>query len=68
VALYVVCRSCGEVFDTGVRTDTASFARGTFAANYHTCPRCKATETYRKADYQLVDVRTGQPLPHPARG
>lgn len=60
VALHVACRVCGQVFDTGLRTDTASFARGTFAANYHTCPHCGATETYRKADYQLVDVRSGQ--------
>jgi predicted RNA-binding Zn-ribbon protein involved in translation (DUF1610 family) len=63
VALHVACRTCGQVFDTGLRTDTRSFARGTFAANYHTCPRCGNTDTYRKADYRLVDVRTGQEVP-----
>jgi|GEM_PF-2072341 ribosomal protein L37E len=63
VALHVACRACGEVFDTGLRTDTVSFGRGTFAANYHTCPRCGTTETYRKSDYRLVDPRTGQALP-----
>ncbi|GBD30948.1 hypothetical protein HRbin32_02062 [bacterium HR32] len=67
VALYVQCPTCGAVFDTGLRTDTGSFQRGTFAANYHTCPHCKTQETYRKADYRLVDARTGQPLPGPRR-
>jgi predicted RNA-binding Zn-ribbon protein involved in translation (DUF1610 family) len=55
------------VFDTGLRTDTGSFARGTFAANYHTCPRCGATETYRKQDYRLVEVRTGRTVEPPRR-
>ncbi len=67
VALYVQCSACGTVFDTGLRTDTASFQRGTFAANYHTCPHCGAQETYRKGDYRLVDARTGRPLPQPGR-
>ncbi len=67
VALHVACRACGEVFDTGLRTDTGSFARGTFAANYHTCPRCGATETYRKQDYRLVEVRTGRTVEPPRR-
>ncbi len=67
VALCVQCPACGTVFDTGIRTDTTSFQRGTFAANYHTCPRCGAQNTYRKADYRLLDARTAQPLPRPDR-
>jgi len=62
VALHVVCRVCGQVFDTKIRTDTESFRKGSFAANYHTCPHCGATETYRKADYVLYDARTMQPI------
>ncbi len=67
LALQVACRVCGEAFDTGLRTDMGSFSRGTFAANYHTCPHCGTTETYRKADYRLVDLRTGLEVPNPAR-
>jgi rubredoxin len=54
-ALWVTCRACGFVFDSGLRMDRASFARGTLAANYHTCPNCGAKETYRKADYEVRD-------------
>ncbi len=65
IALHVVCKACGQQYDTGIRTDTTSFRKGTFAANYHTCPHCGTTETYRKADYVLVDARTGQPVERP---
>jgi rubredoxin len=60
LALHVVCNSCGHEFDTKVRTDTRSFRRGSFAANYHTCPRCGVTHTYRKGNYTLYDARTGE--------
>ncbi|MCS7174010.1 MAG: hypothetical protein N0A24_11715 [Armatimonadetes bacterium] len=52
-------------YDTHVRTDPESFRKGTFAANYHTCPHCGATEIYRKADYVLLDARTGEPMERP---
>ncbi len=65
VALHVVCKGCRRLFDTKIRTDTASFRKGSFVANYHTCPHCGATETYRKADYVLLDARTGQPVERP---
>lgn len=55
-ALWVTCRACGFVFDSGLRMDRASFARGTLAANYHTCPNCGVRETYRKPDYELRDA------------
>jgi rRNA maturation endonuclease Nob1 len=60
LALHVVCKSCAHEFDTKIRTDTRSFRRGSFAANYHTCPRCGSAETYRKMDYALYDARTGE--------
>jgi len=50
------------VFDTKIRTDSASFRKGSFAANYHTCPHCGTTGTYRKADYLLYDARTMRPI------
>lgn len=56
LALWVRCRACGFVFDSGLRMDRASFTRGTLAANYHTCPNCGVRETYRKADYELRDA------------
>lgn len=65
IALHVVCKACRHLYDTHVRTDPESFRKGTFAANYHTCPRCGATETYRKADYVLLDARTGEPVERP---
>lgn len=49
--LWLVCRSCGREFDTRLRLDRKSFARGTMAANYHTCPHCGQKQTYRKAEY-----------------
>ena len=51
LALHVVCKSCGREFDTRLRLDRRSFARGTLAANYHTCPYCGEKLTYRKAEY-----------------
>jgi rRNA maturation endonuclease Nob1 len=65
IALHVVCKACGRLFDTNIRTDPESFRKGTFAANYHTCPSCGATETYRKAEYVPRDVRTGKPAERP---
>jgi rubredoxin len=53
LALWVKCRNCGVVFDSGLRMDRASFDRGTLAANYHACPRCGTRETYKKEDYEL---------------
>jgi rubredoxin len=58
-ALWVACKRCGVVFDSGLRMTRASFARGTLAANYHTCPRCGTRETYRKADYELREASPG---------
>lgn len=56
LALWVTCRACRFTFDSGLRMDRASFARGTLAANYHTCPNCGVRETYRKEDYELRDA------------
>lgn len=56
VALWVSCRACGSVFDSGLRMDQGAFDRGTLAANYHTCPNCGVRETYRKADYELREA------------
>jgi DNA-directed RNA polymerase subunit RPC12/RpoP len=61
IALWVRCQRCGAPFDTGLRLDERSFARGTLAANYHTCPHCGARETYRKADYDGRAARPGRP-------
>lgn len=61
-ALWVTCTACRRAFDSGLRMDRASFARGTLAANYHTCPHCGVRATYRKADYTL------QAAPAPRRG
>lgn len=58
-ALWVTCKACGVVFDSGLRMSQTSFARGTLAANYHTCPRCGARETYRKSDYELREAPAG---------
>lgn len=59
-ALWVACRQCRVPFDTGLRMDRRSFQRGTLAANYHTCPRCGARETYRKVDYELRRAMPGE--------
>ena len=56
LALWVTCRACGVVFDSGLRMDRTSFERGTLAANYHRCPRCGTRETYRKDDYELREA------------
>ncbi len=55
LALWVRCAACGREFDTGIRMAARNFAKGTFAANYHTCPRCGARGTYRKGDYVTRD-------------
>jgi rubredoxin len=55
-ALWVTCKACAFVFDSGLRMDQTSFDRGTLAANYHTCPQCGTRDTYRKADYELRGV------------
>jgi hypothetical protein len=55
-ALWVTCRACGTAFDSGLRMDGLSFARGTLAANYHGCPNCGVRETYHKDDYELRDA------------
>jgi DNA-directed RNA polymerase subunit RPC12/RpoP len=57
LALLVICLRCGVRFDTAVRTDTESFRKGSFVANYHRCPACGERATYRKADYLVVDAR-----------
>jgi hypothetical protein len=56
LALWVTCKTCMFVFDSGLRMDRVSFDRGTLAANYHTCPNCGTRDGYRKADYELRDV------------
>jgi rubredoxin len=56
VALWVACRNCGLLFDSGLRLEAQAFRRGTLAANYHTCPNCGVRETYRKADYTLREA------------
>lgn len=56
LALYVICKNCGREYDTRLRLDRRSFARGTLAANYHTCPHCGQKLTYRKADYLVRDA------------
>jgi rubredoxin len=53
LALWIRCRTCGRVFDSGLRMDRVSFERGTLAANYHTCPHCGTRATYKKEDYEL---------------
>lgn len=53
LSLYVICKECGEEFDTRLRMDRRSFQRGTLAANYHTCPHCGARKVYAKSDYIL---------------
>ena len=58
--LRVVCKECGREFDTPLVLDRKSFARGTLAANYHTCPHCGERLTYRKADY-LVSEEIREP-------
>jgi RNase P subunit RPR2 len=63
VALWVACRNCRAVFDTGLRMDERSFRRGTLAANYHTCPRCGVRETYGKDAYELRPAPTGRTVP-----
>ncbi|MDR7401790.1 MAG: hypothetical protein QN155_06155 [Armatimonadota bacterium] len=63
LALWVVCGNCGREFDTGLRLDRRSFARGTLAANYHRCPHCGRRLTYRKADYRPRDEARGQEAP-----
>jgi predicted RNA-binding Zn-ribbon protein involved in translation (DUF1610 family) len=55
--LWVVCKSCGREFDTRLRMDRVSFARGTLAANYHVCPDCGERHTYRKVDYLVREER-----------
>ena len=62
-ALWVTCKTCALVFDSGLRMDRTSFERGTLAANYHTCPRCGGRATYRKADYELRDAHPGKRIP-----
>lgn len=45
---------------------TRNFAKGTFAANYHTCPHCAQRGTYRKEDYvtrTVVAADTPPPAP-----
>jgi len=64
LALWVRCTACGREFDTGIRMATRNFAKGTFAANYHTCPHCGARGTYRKGDYMTRDD-AGAPQPAP---
>jgi DNA-directed RNA polymerase subunit RPC12/RpoP len=63
LALWVVCGNCGREFDTGLRLDRRSFARGTLAANYHRCPFCGQRLTYRKADYRPRDDGWRQEAP-----
>lgn len=54
VQLRVTCPRCGREFDPGIRTDERSFARGTFARNYHACPHCGETSAFQKRDYRVV--------------
>ena len=63
VALWVACKRCGRAFDTGLRLDERSFARGTLAANYHACPHCGVREGYRKADYEGRPAPPGRAAP-----
>jgi len=58
-ALLVTCAACGHEFDTGIRMDRRNFARATFAANYHTCPRCGQRGTYHKEAYRLAEEPPG---------
>lgn len=53
--LGVICKQCGREFDTQLVLDRKSFAKGTLAANYHTCPHCGERLTYKKADYLISE-------------
>lgn len=58
--LWVVCKSCGQEFDTLLRLDRRSFQRGTLAANYHACPHCGQHHTYKKSDYRVKEEPPGK--------
>lgn len=62
LALLLRCVDCGREFDTRIRMAARNFAKGTFAANYHTCPHCGHRGTYRKEDY-LTRVDTAADAP-----
>ncbi len=38
--------------------DRRNFDRATFAANYHTCPRCGRRGTFRKEQYEVIEDGT----------
>lgn len=58
--LWLVCRSCGQEFDTRLRLDRRSFEMGTLAANYHACPHCSQRMTYRKPDFVVKEDVPGR--------
>jgi rubredoxin len=63
--LVIRCGACGHAFDTGIRMDRRNFARATFAANYHVCPRCGQRGTYHKEDYLLIEESAERRLDTP---
>lgn len=60
IRLVVTCPRCGREYDPGIRTNEKSFARGTFARNYHTCPSCGHVGAFRKADYRVRGERPSE--------
>lgn len=52
VALMLTCKTCGQMFSSGIQMDRQSFEAAEIAHNAESCRHCGAVHTYDKDDYQ----------------
>ena len=55
LALMLTCKTCGQVFSSGIEMDRESFDNAALAHNAEACPHCAAVHTYDKGDYRFED-------------
>lgn len=53
--LMLTCRTCGQVFSSGIQMDPKSFESAKLGDNAESCRHCGAVHTYDKGDYRFED-------------
>lgn len=56
VRLFLPCKRCGSLFDSGRVMTRKDFEKGDLRGTTHTCRHCASAAKYSKKDYIARDV------------
>lgn len=51
----LTCKTCGQVFRSGIQMDPKSFETSTLSNNAESCRHCETVHSYDKGDYHFED-------------